>query len=226
MTAVRRFSGRASVKHVDVEQTAIGQSRLELVGLAAAGIAHDLNNQFTLILNHLAVDNMESARDSVGKCIALTAGLLTFCRGENVPLEPTSLLSAVQNFVNRLRLPAGVTVALNVSPDAATIRGDEPAIERVLDNLVRNAASAMNGSGCIRISVHDSTIEVEDSGPGIPRQHLRRIFEPFFTTGGTGMGLAIVRDIMRRHGGSVHAVSEPGKGAKFILRFRTSTNLL
>lgn len=54
-----------------------------MVGSAAAGIAHDINNQLTLILNHLAVPNLESAREATARCTALTASLLSYCRGSS-----------------------------------------------------------------------------------------------------------------------------------------------
>ena len=72
--------------------------------------------------------------------------------------------------------------------------------------------ASSNGSG--------ATIEVRDSGPGIPPDVLRRIFEPGFSTksNGMGLGLAIVEGIVRGHGGAIEARSEPGRGATFTLR--------
>jgi two-component system NtrC family sensor kinase len=64
-------------------------------------------------------------------------------------------------------------------------------------------------------------VHVEDTGPGIPAERLARIFEPFYSTklasGGTGLGLAISYDIVRRHGGSLGAASEPGRGTRFTV---------
>jgi two-component system C4-dicarboxylate transport sensor histidine kinase DctB len=65
--------------------------------------------------------------------------------------------------------------------------------------------------------VTGAEIRVQDQGPGIPAEHLRTIFEPFFTTkpGGSGLGLYISHDIVKRHGGSLSVTSEPGRGTTF-----------
>lgn len=210
------------VDDVDVEETDIRQSRLEVIGLAAAGIAHDLNNQFTLILNHLAVSDLASAHDAVSRCVALTSGLLAWCRGDSAPLKPTDLASAVRRFAAHAGIPEHIRLNIEIAEDLSPVLGDETGIDRALDNLFRNACAAMNGNGRIRIVVRSGEIDVQDSGPGIRPENLQRIFEPFFTTGGSGLGLAIVRDIMRRHGGSVTVQSTPGAGATFTLRFRTA----
>jgi two-component system sensor histidine kinase HydH len=207
---------------VDVEETDIRQSRLEVIGSAAAGVAHDLNNQFTLILNHLAVSDLASANDAVSRCVALTSGLLAWCRGESAPLKPTDLASAVRRFAAHAGIPEHVRLNIEIAEDLAPVLGDETDIERALDNLFRNACAAMKTTGKIRIVVRSGEIDVEDSGPGIAPENLHRIFEPFFSTRGSGLGLAIVRDIMRRHGGSVTVQSTPGAGAKFTLRFRAA----
>jgi two-component system sensor histidine kinase AtoS len=73
--------------------------------------------------------------------------------------------------------------------------------------------------------VHRSTgwseVRIYDNGVGIPPDHLKRIFDPFFTTreSGTGMGLAIVHQIVTAHGGQIQVDSKPGKGSRFIMRF-------
>jgi len=203
-----------------VQETDIRQSRLEMIGSAAAGIAHDLNNQFTLILNHLALSDLASAQDAVSRCVALTSGLLVWCRGESAPLQPTDLAAAVRRFAARAGIPEQIRLNIEIPEGLSLVLGDETGIERALDNLFRNACAAMKASGKVRIVVRAGEIDVEDSGPGIAPENLTRIFEPFFSTRGSGLGLAIVRDIMRRHGGSVTVQSTPGAGARFTLHFR------
>jgi signal transduction histidine kinase len=102
--------------------------------------------------------------------------------------------------------------------------GDQ--IRQVMLNLLNNAMQAMPaGGGRIRVSTEltgeSILIRVEDSGCGIPPEHLERIFEPFFTTKppskGTGLGLSISRAIVERHGGTLRVESTPGRGTTFTV---------
>ena len=85
----------------------------------------------------------------------------------------------------------------------------------------------MQNNGIVRISASKQSIEIADSGPGIPPEFSQRVFEPFVSSKAatkenqcTGLGLSIVREIMNQHSGSVTLNSEPGRGARFTLRFR------
>jgi PAS domain S-box-containing protein len=98
-------------------------------------------------------------------------------------------------------------------------------VAQVLMNLLLNSADALEDPGRIEISSYDSGdrihISVEDNGAGIDRSHLGQIFEPFFTTKsagrGTGLGLAVSREIVRRHHGDLTVDSVPGRGTRFLL---------
>lgn len=198
-------------------------TRLETIGSAAAGIAHDINNQLHLIVNHLSLPDVEGAQRAAERCSALTASLLAYCKGD--PLELTSLSPAVflGNFVTQLRLPEGIDLHLQVSTLLPAITADPLALTRALTNLISNACDAMDGKGTLRITASPRAIEVSDSGMGIPADLAKQIFDPFFTTKGargTGLGLSIVRELMRQMGGSVTLNSQPGRGARFTLHFR------
>ena len=199
--------------------------RLETIGSAAAGIAHDINNQLTLIVNHLSLPDLDGARQAAERCSELTASLLTYCKGERVAPSPLDLAAFLRNYLAETRLPEGVELVPDIPPSLPAIAADPLALTRALTNLVLNACAAMNGMGQLRITATPGAIEVSDSGPGISVENRKRIFEPFFTTKGahgTGLGLSIVREIMRQHGGSVTEFSEPGRGARFTLRFRSA----
>jgi len=204
----------------------VSTSRLETIGFAAAGVAHDINNQLTLIVNYLSLADIESAQAAVDRCSALTASLLSYCRGEAVVLEPISPAVFLQHFSAQLCLDSGVDLVLDIPAELPEIAADTLALTRVLNNLVSNACTAMRGNGTLWVSATPGAIEVRDSGPGIPDEYRRQIFDPFFTTKGVqgrGLGLSIVRHLMRQQGGSVTVLSEPGRGAQFTLRFRGST---
>lgn len=95
------------------------------------------------------------------------------------------------------------------------IQGDPGALERVLSNLVQNAAE--HGGRHVTVRVHGTCIDVEDDGPGIPLEERERVFEPFQRLRprqtGTGLGLNLVREVVERHGGNVTILDAPGGGA-------------
>ena len=201
-------------------------TRLEKIGSAAAGIAHDINNQLVLILNHLEMTDVQAARDAVTRCSSLTSNLLSYCRGEAPKTETMELSTFLAVFGASYRPPDGVELTISPPPlfgKISYVKTEYTALRRILTNLLTNACEAMNNQGSIVIRTGPGIIEVCDSGPGIPPERIKRIFEPFFTTKGdrgTGLGLAIVRELMRQHGGSVSVESEVGRGTKFTLRFR------
>jgi signal transduction histidine kinase len=134
----------------------------------------------------------------------------------------------------------GVTIDLraDLAPGLATIRGAEHEIRDALTNLVFNAVDALPEGGTIRIRTSDTEtrgahgteravqLEVTDSGTGMDEETRRRCLEPFFTTKGdrgTGLGLAMVYGMARRHAAGLEIESAPGKGTTFRLIFRTGS---
>jgi len=102
---------------------------------------------------------------------------------------------------------------------------DGPKIRQVLLNLIQNAAEAMEDGGTVTVRASDFpegggiVLAVQDDGPGIPPDQMKRVFEPFFSTkfSGTGLGLAIARSLVEQHGGTLQVDSEVGKGTNFYL---------
>jgi len=196
---------------------------MEMIGSAAAGIAHDINNQLTLIVNHLALPDLEAAQRATERCSALTASLLAYCKGDPIEVSSTNPAVFLRNFIAQLRLSEGIHLHPTVPALLPPISTNPLALTRILTNLISNACDAMDGKGTLRITASPQQIEVSDSGTGIPAELAKQIFDPFFSTKGprgTGLGLSIVRDLMRRQGGSVTAHSELGRGTRFTLKFR------
>jgi len=125
----------------------------------------------------------------------------------------------------------GITLDRVVGPGAEQIRGDERRLEQVVQNLVANAVRHTPIDGRIRLSaaaVDDAVVvAVEDSGPGIPPDHVDHVFDRFYRvdsardarSGGSGLGLSIVRAVVERHGGTASASTADLGGARFELRF-------
>src|SRR4029453_16345574 len=108
------------------------------------------------------------------------------------------------------------------------VRADSCQLEQVLLNLYSNAAHAMkaaHGRGVLTVRTmrraEEADVEITDSGPGIPAEHLAKIFDPFFTTKpageGIGLGLSLVLGIIPEPGGRVPAANVPGSGARFVI---------
>ena len=113
----------------------------------------------------------------------------------------------------------GVRVRREYEEDLPKVQGNGGELNQVWTNLLDNAADAVDGRGNITVKgfvrAGSVVVEVVDDGPGIPRGTLERVFEPFYTTkevgAGTGLGLDVVRRIVRAHGGEVSVRSEPGE---------------
>jgi signal transduction histidine kinase len=120
---------------------------------------------------------------------------------------------------------AGVTLQVELSPEAAFIEGDVFALGRVYRNLVLNAIQATAPGGSITVQTEAqpdrATVRVIDTGCGIPPDRLNAIFEDFVTTKrrGLGLGLAISRKIVDQLGGRISVTSAVGKGTTFVLDF-------
>jgi two-component system, OmpR family, sensor histidine kinase BaeS len=123
-----------------------------------------------------------------------------------------------------------ITLETRVAPGAETVDGDPLRLEQAVQNLVANAARHTPQGGRITLTAEPAdtahvTLRVEDTGAGIPPEHLSKVFERFYrvdaardhASGGSGLGLSIVRAIVERHGGRVIASSPAGGGARFEL---------
>jgi signal transduction histidine kinase len=121
----------------------------------------------------------------------------------------------------------GIALDVQIAADATLVAGDERRLEQAVQNLVANAVRHTPVGGRVTLSAGRVNgrvrLRIEDTGPGIPAEHLSRVFDRFYrvdaardqTSGGSGLGLSIVRAIVDRHGGTVAVSSEPGKGARF-----------
>ncbi len=208
---------------------------MEDLNSTAAGIAHDINNELTLILNHLSLRNVDAARVATKRCASLARNLLTLCRHSRLSPDnrAVDLTAFVSDFALNLRLPEDILLDLDLPAEPRLVLADPAYLTRILLNLVRNSCDAMSesetpesGTLSIRLSgdaASGGVVSVQDSGPGIHPSWSDCIFEPWFSTkgpGGSGLGLAIVRDLMQKQGGSIVLNARPGEGACFELRFQ------
>lgn len=144
----------------------------------------------------------------------------------DVPLVP--LLQAVQRLLAPAWQAVGGTVGVDVAPETLALRTDAAQLEQVLINLAQNALQACAGRPAPRLNIEARLsrgarlrLTVADNGPGVAPGLEQRIFTPFFTTreGGSGVGLAVVRQLVHGLGGTVRHAKRPGGGACFVLTF-------
>lgn len=199
---------------------------------------------FTEIL--LAGDGLDPRQQDLTRRIERAARQIAELTGELVesvaigsaPLHPApvDIAALLDSATSRHELLSGTrTVRLVRAPGdappgggAVMVPGDEAKLERLLDNLISNALKFSPPEGTVRVglAVHDRDVEISvaDDGPGIDPAQQAAVFDPFHrapgaaTVPGIGLGLAIVRQIAERHGGTVTLESEPGAGATFVVR--------
>lgn len=165
---------------------------------------------------------------------ALLSDLLALARadaGERLPVEPVDLGEAARAAVDRARSndDRGALTFRVVAPGPAVTNAARSDVDRVLDNLLSNACR--HATGTIRIAVLPGPaavrVLVDDDGPGVPAEHRERVFDRFHrvdterdrASGGTGLGLALVAETVRRYGGSVRVGDAPGGGARLDVRW-------
>ncbi len=178
------------------------------------------------------------------RCRDLVHQLLAFARKQTLEMRRLDLNTVVSGFETILRrtLRENIAIELRLAPAIGMLLGDSRQIEQVLLNLAVNARDAMPEGGRLLIETADVTLDQEyarahewvvpgpyvrlavgDTGVGMDRETLAKVFDPFFTTKdvgkGTGLGLAMVYGIVKQHGGSVEAESEPGRGTTFRVHF-------
>lgn len=211
------------------------RQKMEAIGRLSAGVAHDFNSILTVILtyseflledlppDHPALEDAQEIQNAGQRAKALVRRLLGFARRHEAPFEELDLSQVIEESL-RLAQPLMQQVEIQCHlEDSALIEGDRASFEQAMINLVLNARDAMPSGGTLEIRTQRAgsflTVEVSDSGTGVDPEVRDRIFEPFFTTKseerGTGLGLAVVAEVIRRHGGRIRVEDSPLGGARF-----------
>ena len=217
----------------EMRERAERDERLIGVGRLAAGLAHEIRNPLAsvmAILQMLREDNPNRQVDlALGEAERLNRLVDEFLEASRTPTlrraqtDIAALATTVtEAFASDPRFVGSVSVELSAVSIVADIDPDR--IRQVLWNLLTNAAQAMPGGGKVGVRVEAAPdaalVHVADQGVGIAAAELPHIFDPFFTrrAGGTGLGLALVDQIIRIHGGSIAVNSAPGSGTSFTIR--------
>jgi two-component system NtrC family sensor kinase len=229
---------------LDLEQQLRRSETLAVAGRLASGIAHEVGTPLNIISGraemvlrslppeHQGRQDLERIIDQIDRVSNILRSLLDTVRLGKIEIQRVSvetLISRLLPLLEHVVRKRGISMTTSIPADLRNVAGDPGRLQQVFINLLMNAVEATPHDGLISIRAWSSsndgragvTVEVADTGAGIPRDALGQVFEPFYTTKpvgeGTGLGLTISRDIIRDHGGTIVAQSQPGQGSTFVV---------
>jgi signal transduction histidine kinase len=225
-------------------QQTIESERLNALTLLAAGVAHEIGNPLNSLHIHLQLlerkirrlkgkektqlqESIDVARSEISRLDSIVTQFLRAIRPSKPELRPENINIIIEETL-RFFAPEiadrDIVVEQELRSDIPSIELDRDQMKQAFYNVIKNSFEAMKRRGILRIrSDMDAThviIGFTDTGGGISAQNLSRIFEPYFTTktAGSGLGLLIVRRIVREHGGEMAIESSEGRGVTLTLR--------
>lgn len=236
----------------EAQERLIRAERLAVIGQLGASVGHELRNPLGIIKNsiyylkmklgyadekvqkHLNIMEREIARSN-----KIINDLLSFARSKKPILQKTQINNIVRDALSRTTVPDKVAVITELGGHLPPLMADPDQIEQVFINLISNAVQAMPDGGRLiiksevqRIPPPDFgsrtsdfvVISFTDTGCGIPEENIGKLFEPLFTTKakGIGLGLAVCKQIIEAHQGTIEVESEVGKGTTFRVKLPIS----
>ena len=225
-------------------QQTIESERLNALTLLAAGVAHEIGNPLNSLHIHLQLmersvqklngdakaelqQSIDIARSEVNRLDSIVTQFLRAIRPSHPQLHPENLNTIVEEAV-RFFMPEiqdrGIVVEQELRSDLPLLQLDRDQMKQAFYNVIKNSLEAMKRHGTlhIRTDMDDTNVIVSfvDTGSGMSAENLSRVFEPYFTTkpSGTGLGLLIVRRIVREHGGELSIESNEGEGLTLTIR--------
>jgi signal transduction histidine kinase len=223
----------------ETDREPYSNEHLAAMGLAAAVLAHEIANELNVVLcavqeaeaelgeqheQHRVTSALHEAKGGIERLCSLLQQFRNLARPQKLKLQPTDMACVVKELfaAEKVRYAAqGIHVELDFMRNLPRLMLDVEKFRQALLNLCTNAAEAMPEGGTLKVRAHRSksnvSLEISDTGVGIPAGV--DVFALFATTKpqGTGLGLAIVRQIISAHGGSITYSSQPGTGTMFRL---------
>ena len=222
----------------------IHTERLNALTLLAAGVAHEIGNPLNSLHIHLQLlerrlrkvpDSqrkeltkiVDVAKEEIARLDAIIRQFLGAIRPTQLDCRLENLNQLVQESIRFLEAEIAdrnIIVESELRSDLPLLEIDRTQIKQVFFNVIKNAFQAMKSGGILRVRTDAddrfASITFSDTGGGIPEEEMSKIFEPYFTTkaGGSGLGLLIVRRIIREHGGEMELLNTPGAGLSLTMK--------
>lgn len=213
---------------------------LQVIGMLRSSVVHDISNLLGVVEvyvelvekeiadNAAVVEYMESIRSELKRANVIARDMLDFSKQKlnfhKTPFLLTDLGKDLETHCKMLSKDTGVVINFVIEKDLV-MNADKDRLFRVFFNLINNAVEALGHIGQVWFKAKGMKKEivfiVADNGKGIKKESLKRLFDPFFTSGkakGTGLGLAVVKDIIDGHGGKLSVRSVEGKYTCFVIR--------
>lgn len=213
---------------------------LENHQVTVSTIAHEIRNPLTLISSALQImqvqhpevtefSHWKQTMDDVNFMRQLLEELSTFNNGNTLHYSVFSIEHLLKNIAISFAISldeadSDIEFSSSIPDKLGKYTGDKIKLEEVLLNLLKNAKEAIAGKGTILLTASRKknvlTIQIKDSGCGIPAENMDSIFEPFKTykQGGTGLGLSLSKRIVEAHDGSISVASREGQGTTFTVK--------
>ncbi len=212
----------------------IEAERLRAFRETARRVAHEMRNPLTpirLAVAQLSRSSSTAQRDAIevlnaesGRLEQLATEFTEFGRLPEGPAAPVDLVELLDELA-RTTLPITMSPQLSLDPTTPPLLGHYDPLRRAFSNILRNAVEACDGQGDIEIMAAPAPdgavrVVIRDHGPGIPPELDGRIFDPYCTgkSGGTGLGLALAKQTVEMHRGTITVEQTPGGGATFVVR--------
>jgi len=216
-------------------------NRLSSLGTLAAGLAHEIRNPLVAVKTFLDLlpqrlddakflsEFRELSLSELRRVTDLISDLLALGKSRTAERRPVDLPSTLEPVVRLMESSARkrqIELGSRWEANLPSVSADPDQLKQIVLNLLLNAIESSSAGGHVMLDVHGGTltgaapavvVEVQDRGPGIPADQLEHIFHPFYTTKetGTGLGLALVHQMVVDHGGEIAVDSTPGQGTVF-----------
>ncbi len=220
----------------DAQERLLRAERLAAIGQLGASVGHELRNPLGIIKNSAYYINMKLSdadekvrkhlkiiENEISRSNKIISDLMSFAQNTRLALQMTQINPIVLDALSRTPVPDTVAVITKLGQNLPPLMADPSQIEQVFINMISNAVQAVSEGGRLEITTKAEegfiVTEFKDTGCGIPEENLEKIFEPLFTTKakGIGLGLAVSKQIIEAHEGSIEVQSEVGKGTAFTI---------